>query len=479
MSRTEDRIREALVARAGTPAITAMPSRAHRGVRMRQAGLATVFGSVAVTLVAFAVFAYGIVGGSAPGPTSTFDPDADGYTSPLEDVPPHWPAVDIADPSTAYLPDLAADPDVVAGPVVLASGTVDGSRFTLYGYTARSGDTTTPCLGFVGFAAPGSPTKTAPDVVTCANGPAVPDTNDVGFIGAGSAERPDLEANFGFVSERVDVVYVWRGGRLGMFEIPMLDGLNGWDVRPIFFVPGPDAGPLEVDARANGGILELAHADICPSSNVSGTCRTQVHQDHPLSSPVDVPTALAAGDWPSVTYGGAFEPYIDHEATANGVVDPGVVGDKTVIAYGTVQGAPWSLVAYNLRDSDAPSGLNPASQLFITGVGGGDGALYETTPWQPNDLGAGRMHGDHQNFDSIAGVVSTRIGSVRLELSDGTSREPDLIAGPAGVDARYFVLFVPDDASGRLVAFDAAGREIEQMCLRDMIGVPPRGDACA
>jgi hypothetical protein len=362
---------------------------------------------------------------------------------------------------------------------VLASGSVEGSDFILYGYTLGRGSDATPCLGFVGFPKAGAPVRTAPDMVTCASAPAVPERQDVAFIGGGSADRPDLEANFGFVSLRVDVVYVWGRGRLGMFEIPTLDGLSRWDVRPFLFVPAPDAGPLEVDARANGGSLELAHADICPPSDVSGTCRTQVHQDHPVSSPVDVPIALAPGDWPSVTYGGDFEPYVDHEANADGVVDPGVVGEKRVIAYGTVQGAPWSLVAYNARYPGAPNGIAPQADFFITGVGGAGASLFETTPWTPNDLAAGRFHADRDGFDSIAGVVSTRVAAVLLELIDGTTKDIDLIRGPVGVEARYFVAFLPAGSEGRLAALDASGQEIEQMCLRDMMGVPPGGDPCA
>ena len=89
------------------------------------------------------------------------------------------------------------------------------------------------------------------------------------------------------------------------------------------------------------------------------------------------------------------------------------------------------------------------------------------------------MHGDDDRFDSVHGIVSTRVDAVRLELSDGTVQDVRLIPGPAGVDARYFVLFVPHRAQGRLVALDAAGQEIEQMCLRDMMGVPPGDDPCA
>jgi hypothetical protein len=480
MSWTEDRIREALRERAGSPPVTTMPPSVQRRVRVRQAGLAAALGSVAVLGIAVAVIAYGTALTPRPDSASTFDPAADGYTSPLEDVPPHWPAVDIHDPASAYVPSLAGDSDVTEGPVVLASGRVEGASFTLYAYTLGHGADATPCLGFVGFTPAGAPTKSSPDMGTCANAPAVPQRQDVAFIGGGNAEVPGLEANFGFVSERVDVIYVWGGGRLGGFAMPRLPRLDGWKVSPFFFVPAPDAGPLEVSAtRSNGGVVPLAHADICGPSEVSGTCRTKVYQDLPISSPVDVPLPIPAGAWPSVTYGGEFEPYVDHEANADGVRDPGVVGEKTVIAYGTVQKAPWSLVAYNTRYPGAPGDVSPAGDFFITGVGGSGATLFNTTPWAPNDFAAGRMHGDDARFDSVDGIVSTRVHAVRLELSDGTVQDVTLIPGPAGVDARYFVLFIPNPAQGRLVALDAAGREVEQMCLRDMMGVPPGGDPCA
>jgi hypothetical protein len=479
MSRTEDRIRKALAERAGSPPLSTMPPSVQRRVRLRQAGLAAALLSVAAVAVAVVAIAYGTALAPRPDATQPFDPAADGYTSPLEDVPPRWPMVDVHDPGSAYVPPLAGDGDVTEGPVVLGSGTVEGASFTLYAYTLGHGADATPCLGFVGFAPAGVPTKNSPDVRTCANGPGVPKRQDVAFIGSGATEVPGLEANFGFVSDRVDVIYVWGGGRLGMFEIPRLPRLDGWDVSPFLFIPATNAGPLEVDARLHGGVLELAHADICVPSGGSGTCRTEVVQDHPLTSPIDVPVPLAPGEWPAVTLGGEFQPYVDHEANADGVVDPGVVGEKTVIAYGTVQAAPWSLVAYNTGYPGAPGDISPASDLFITGVGGTGGTLFETTPWAPNDLAGGRMHGDDDRFDSVHGIVSTRVDAVRLELSDGTVQDVRLIPGPAGVDARYFVLFVPHRAQGRLVALDAAGQEIEQMCLRDMMGVPPGDDPCA
>jgi hypothetical protein len=82
-------------------------------------------------------------------------------------------------------------------------------------------------------------------------------------------------------------------------------------------------------------------------------------------------------------------------------------------------------------------------------------------------------------FETLDGVASLRVATVRLELADGTVREETLIPGPEGVQARYFVDFIPAGVAGRLVALDAEGNEIEQMCLDDMFGVPAGGDPCS
>jgi hypothetical protein len=474
MNDLEQYVRVTLERAAGQPATRFMPPGTVRRVRLRTAtfvsGVALL---VAVSLVAGLVL-FDVLPRGSEG-----DRPARGNDSPRREVPPGWPQVQLEDPGSAFLPSMS-DPGLTDGPVALVAGSVDGSAFTLFGYTLGAGADGTPCLGFVGFAPPGSPLEDH-FVGTCADEPAVPGDRDVAFIVAASPGRSDLEAVFGFASRRTDEVWVGAGGDLGSFPIELLPPLPVWDVTPFFFVPPADAGPLEALAVVGSDrqVMPLAHADLCtPAAAGGGTCRPDVLQDLPLSSPVDVPVPLARGAWPVITFGGEFEPYVDHEADARGVVDPGVVGTKAVIAYGTVQGAPWSLVAYNVRLSGAPGGLDPSSQLFVVGLGGGGPALYETRPWSPNDLSASRGGADGVGFESVQGVVSLRVAAVRMELDDGTIREQRLIPGPDGVGAQYFVDFIPSGLTGRLVALDSDGTELEQMCLRDMAGLPPGGDPC-
>lgn len=471
MNDLEEQVRETLARHAGMPHSRPMPTGTARAVRVREAAFV---GGVALVLVLSILATVAVFRTLPHGERGDSQVAGDGYPSPLEDVPPGWPAVEISDPAQAYIPNLGGDPDVLDGPVVLASGSVDGSAFTLYAYTQRRGDGITECLGFAGFAAPAEAASTAPDVQTCAYAPAVPEEGDLAFIGAGSAERPDLEANFGFVSRRVGRIYVWGGGDVGMFEVPILDGLEGWNVSPFLFVPSTDAGPIEVEGGQSS--QPLARADVCHASEVSGTCRTEVQQLVLVGVEVGG-DPLEPGAWPEVTIGGDFTPYVDHVVGADGALDAGVVGEKVVIAYGTVQGIPWSLTAFDVRDGGGWTGNagpdgepGPAGELFLGAggmFGGGGLALYGTTPWQANALGASGFGFGAARLTAYAGVVSTRVERVEVHLADGEVRTVSLIDGPAGVEARYFVLWAPNDAAGRIVAFDAEGAEIDDqlMCV--------------
>jgi hypothetical protein len=460
-----------------------MPKGTARSVRLRELAFA---GGVAVAIVLMILATLTVFRTLPHGDRNNPHVAGDGYASPLEDVPPGWPAVEVSDPAFAYIPNLASDPDVLDGPVVLASGSVDGSAFTFYAFTARRGNRTTECLGFAGFATPGESAGTAPDVQTCAYDPAVPENGDLALVGAGSAERPDLQANFGFVSRRVERIYVWGGEGLGMFEIPVLDGLEGWNASPYLFVPSVDAGPIEVEGGQTS--QPLARADVCHGSEISGSCRTDVQQLVPVGTDVDG-RSLEPGAWPEVTTGGEFTPYVDHVMSADGVLDAGVVGEKVVIAYGTVQGIPWSLAAFNVRDGGGWTGNGgpdgepgPAGELFLGAggtFGGGGLALYATTPWQPDDLGVSGFGFGAAGVSGYAGVMSTRVDRVEVHLTEGEVRTVPLVDGPAGVDARYFIVWTPNEATGRIVAYDSEGAEIDDQVMCVTLPDPDSTSSCA
>jgi hypothetical protein len=122
--------------------------------------------------------------------------------------------------------------------------------------------------------------------------------------------------------------------------------------------------------------------------------------------------------WPRTVVGGDFEPYVDHEADREGRLDPGVLPPKVPIAWGTVQGVPWSLTAFNVdgsRDWEGHGGAEgepgPAGQLFLGhhgDFGGGGISLFNTTPWRPNDLSVAGMGFGTGPITAHVGVVSRR-----------------------------------------------------------------------
>lgn len=463
-------VRTALERRAGSEPILRMPERTARRVRLRQ--VRTV-GAIAC-LTALAVLATVVAFNTVPhGRTAV--PTSDGYASPLEDVPPGWPTVDVHDPATGYVPTLN-DAGIVGVPRVLVFGTVDGSDFSLYGWTESIHGADQSCLGFAGLTGPGQPASAGPRSDYCTgDGDGVLQDSDLAVFGLqGSA--PNIVANFGFVSRRV--AEIWAGvDPQGFFQMPLIDGPNGWSASAFLFFPPAGDGSIEAYSRGGfDGGTALANASVCSPGAGPGTCRPDVHQLVPLTG--QTPPTLSPpppGAWPDVTYGGDFAPYVDHEATSDGVVDPGVVGDKTPISWGTVQGVPWSLTAFAVRNADGWTGSagpggqpGPAGQLFVGAdgaFGGGGVALYGTTPWEPTDFSMTGFGFGSGPLTAYAGVVSNRVANVQFQLDEGQTREVELVPGPAGVDAKYFVLFTPNGATGTALAYASDGSELGRQAL--------------
>ncbi len=59
---------------------------------------------------------------------------------------------------------------------------------------------------------------------------------------------------------------------------------------------------------------------------------------------------------------------------------------------------------------------------------------------------------------------------VMVRKQSGQFRQVDLIPGPEGVAAQYFVLFVPDGIRGRVEALSAEGEVLRSI----QVSTPPR-----
>jgi hypothetical protein len=98
-------------------------------------------------------------------------------------------------------------------------------------------------------------------------------------------------------------------------------------------------------------------------------------------------------------------------------------------------------------------------------------ALYNSVPLEPTDLGFGSFR-----FVPIAGfdgIVTSRVEEVVFHFDAGETRRVDLIPGPEGVDANYFVLFAPDGIGATVEARSADGHVLRS--LKVTTPPPPRG----
>lgn len=275
MNDLESRVRAALHHRANGPGIRTMPSATSSQVHRREARFAA--GVIALATIAIALGALFVQ--SLPHAAPPRNVAADGFTSPLEDVPGDWPTVDIGDPQEAYIPfPNAAYAD---GPKeVIASGTVDGAPFSLVGFMPSDVDEGPGCFeyappwdGHPGSAGVMGSCVAAPDV-------SVPDDADLELLGFSTEPNGRIEADMGFVSRRVQRLVIHPEGGPA-FTIPILDSPEGWSARffLVFFYEGIEG---EIVAHAADGTI-LARSSLCAVVGHSGGCRGSLEQIAPLS----------------------------------------------------------------------------------------------------------------------------------------------------------------------------------------------------
>jgi hypothetical protein len=182
-------------------------------------------------------------------------------------------------------------------------------------------------------------------------------------------------------------------------------------------------------------------------------------QDPDLSWSWDGVDPPAPGEWPDVTHGDLSDAYVD---LSEGEAASFVV-DKTPIDAGRVQDVPWSLVALEQNGngalwSDASPG--PCGELFLGSWGDDGGGHFclrlDAMEGSPEMSSIGIVWGVGP-ITAYAGVATSRVDRIELELVGGGSRRVRLLDGPPGVSGRLFVVFVPNGARGRVVAYGPSG----------------------
>jgi hypothetical protein len=204
-------------------------------------------------------------------------------------------------------------------------------------------------------------------------------------------------------------------------------------------------------------------------STPSGASRTAAGEDEVVI--VEPPRGLDAsldlhdvdppppGEWPDVTYGDLSDAYVDHseEEAAS------VVVDKTAIDAGRVQDEPWSLVALEQNGDGAlwsEASPGPCGELFLGSWGDDGGGSFclrlDAIEASLEMTSMGIVWGVGP-ITAYAGVATSRVDRIELDLVGGGSRLVPLLDGPAGVSARYFVVFVPNGARGSVLAYGESG----------------------
>jgi hypothetical protein len=143
--------------------------------------------------------------------------------------------------------------------------------------------------------------------------------------------------------------------------------------------------------------------------------------------------------------------------------DQRVFGPAVVLASGDVDGRPWKLLAYQ-----SESGLCVDLEIE-QGAAGGCGAV-------PIDGDLVLMQGGVFGLDKIIlhGMVSERVAAVEVRSVKGHPVATPIIPDPGEMGVNFFVLFVPPDALGEVVAVDAAGNVLDSARLRPVErGEPP------
>jgi hypothetical protein len=167
----------------------------------------------------------------------------------------------------------------------------------------------------------------------------------------------------------------------------------------------------------------------------------------------------APGDWPDVTRGDLSDAYVDRsdEEVAS------IIVDKTPIDAGRVQDEPWSLVALEQNGNGAlwsEASPGPCGELFLGSWGDDGGGSFclrlDDLEGSPEMTSMGIVWGVGP-ITAYAGVATSRVDRIELDLAGGGSRGVRLLDGPPGVSGRYFVVFVPNGAEGNVVAYGGSG----------------------
>jgi hypothetical protein len=215
--------------------------------------------------------------------------------------------------------------------------------------------------------------------------------------------------------------------------------------------------------------FELFSAPLGGSRTADGEDAVVVQPPHGLDASLDLHDVdpPAPGEWPDVTRGDLSDAYVDRSEEE----PASIVVDKSAIDAGRVQDEPWSLVALEQNGegslwSEASPG--PCGELFLGSWGDDGGGSFclrlDGMEAAPEMTTMGIVWGVGP-ITAYAGVATSRVDHIELDLVGGGSRRVPLLDGPPGVSGRYFAVFVPNGAEGKVVAYGGSGEVLGRNVL--------------
>jgi hypothetical protein len=261
---------------------------------------------------------------------------------------------------------------------------------------------------------------------------------------------------------------------------------------PVFVTPMPKGTRLRVRARqavasftAVAAVVGLVVLAVGVVSAVPRTHRPGSEQTVPAPSGV-LPNLEGEQDGANdATAAPAAEPTPQEDTTAHGTnstlpytdqvegQEAYLLTAKHVVTFGHVSGIEWSLAAYDTRAY--AQFLGGSCGDLMVGDQGEYGGITLCLHTDETDAKADfAMAGFGNGLDDTAGpiigyagLVTNDIESVELRLSDGTVRELPLYDAPAGIQARYFEVFLRTASSGHIVALGADGSVVDSggLCI--------------
>ena len=182
------------------------------------------------------------------------------------------------------------------------------------------------------------------------------------------------------------------------------------------------------------------------------------------------PLEVIPKGWPVVDIGDPAKAYVPFP------FGDYAVGPKHVIASGTVDGVPFSLVGFMPTDPDEGQGCFEyaapwSGQPGSAGVMGSCVGAPDISVPNETDLDLlGFSSEAYGRIEADMGFVSPRVEQLSVQPEGGSAFPIEILEGPEGWDARFFLTFFYEGMEGHVVAYASDGTMLARSSLCAVVG---------